>query len=230
MINFFKNLKTIFLGVVLLLSSQSFTFSATEIPPVLEKKMETTISLDLRNMDVVDVYKFLGFKGDFNISISKNVQGRITLFLQKVTVRDALDIVSISNNLGYEFVGDNIIHVMSAEEYSATYGKRFGDKRQVKIVYLNYAKPAYVLEALKNIKSEIGKIVIDEDTGSLVMIDTKEHLDKMQEAVLKLDHPLELKVYTLRYANAEDIANKLKVKLDSKAVGSVQADVRSNRL
>ncbi|MFA4982086.1 MAG: secretin N-terminal domain-containing protein [Candidatus Omnitrophota bacterium] len=200
------------------------------LPIELKEKLGRKIDLDLRDMDVVDVYKFLAVKGDFNISISKNIAGRVTLYLKNVNIKDSLDIISTANAIGYKIMGDSIIYVMAEAEYMAMYGKKFSDKTCLKIVYLNYAKPSYVLEALKNIKSEIGKVVIDEDTGSVVLIDTAEKIKQMEEAILRLDHPLETKVFDLRYANAEDVANKLKEKLDNKAVGSVQGDARSNQL
>ena len=209
---------------------REYAYSEDEGSEILRKKLEQRISLDLRNMNVVDVYKFLAFKGKFNISISKNVSGRVTLFLKNVSIKDALDIISIANNLGYRLMGDNIIHVMTEEEYLAMYGKRFSDKRIVKIIYLKYAKPAYVLEALKNIKSDIGRVVIDEDTGSVVMIDMKENIERMERAISKMEHPLETRIYDLKYAKAEDVAAKLRQKIENKAVGSVQADVRSNQI
>jgi len=196
----------------------------------MEKKLSQTISLDLRDMNVVDVYKFLAVKGNFNVSISKNIKGRVTLYLSDVTIRDTLDIITIANNLGYKFIGDNIIYVMTEEEYISMYGERFSDMREVKIVYIKYAKPAYVLETLKNIKSDIGKVVIDGDTGSVVLIDTRENLIKMEEAIKSVDHPLEMRIFNLRYADADDAAKKLKKELDNKSVGSVEADTRSNRL
>ncbi len=197
---------------------------------VLQQKLDKQISLDLRDMDVVDVYKFLAFKGDFNITISKALAGRVTLYLKRVTIKDSLDIISIANGLAYRIVGDNIIHVMTEPEYVAMYGKKFSDKTDVRIIHLSYAKPAYVLETLKNMKSDIGRIVIDEDTGSVVMIDTVENLDKMTNMVREMDYPLETRIYDIKYANAEDVAAKLRAKLDNKAVGSVQADTRSSQL
>ena len=85
-----------------------------EYPPEIQEKFDRQISLDLRNMNVVDVYKFLAVKGDFNISISNTISGRVTLFLKQVSIKDALDIISIANNLAYRLIGDNIIHVMTA--------------------------------------------------------------------------------------------------------------------
>ncbi|MFA7114071.1 MAG: secretin N-terminal domain-containing protein, partial [Candidatus Omnitrophota bacterium] len=217
--------RSIFLFLVIL-ACFSIYIQAEE----LDSKLDKSISLDLRDMDVVDVYKFLAMKGDFNITISKSIQGRVTLYLKNISISDALDIISLANNLAYRQIGDNIIYVMTAEEYEKTHGKSFNDRREIKILYLEYAKPTYVLEALKSIKSDIGKIVIDDDTGSVVIMDTRDAIKRMEDAVAKIDHPLEMKIYDLKYAKADDIALKLKEKLDNKAVGSVQADTRSNRI
>jgi type II secretory pathway component GspD/PulD (secretin) len=226
-----KGKKGKLLTLVFLLGLLSFNLLAAEAPSLeIQEKLKRPVSLDLRNMNVVDVYRFLAMKGDFNISISKNISGRVTLFMNNVLIEDALEIISIANDLGYRIMGKNIVHVMTEAEFLKMFGEKFGDKRNVTIVHLKYAKPAYVLEALKNVKSEIGKIVIDEDSGSVVMIDTDKKIKEMKKTIDKIDHPLETKIYNLQYANAEDIANQLKRKIDNKAVGSVQADQRSNQL
>ncbi len=227
--------RALFIGILFLFSMTGNRFVFPEQNnskkyAELEKKLEKEISLDLRDMDVVDVYKFLAVKGDFNISISKSISGRATLYLKRVSIKDALDIISLSNGLAYKIMSQNIIYAMTESEYSAMFGEKFSDKRKVKIVYLKYAKPAYVLEALKNLKSDIGRLVIDEDTGSLVMVDTSEKISEMEKSIVRMDHPLETHIYDLKYADAEDVANKLRVRLDNKAVGSVQADARSNQI
>jgi type IV pilus assembly protein PilQ len=203
---------------------------ASEGSPGLDTKLDKYISLDLRDMDVVDVYKFLALRGGFNVTISKNIIGRVTLYLKQVSIRDALDIISLSNNLGYSVFGQNIIYVMTEEEYMTHYGKRFADKRSVRIIKLRYIKPAYALEALRNIKSEIGKVVIDEETGSVVIIDTPNTLAKMENMISEIDVTFTQRVFTLQYADANDITTKLKETIDSKSVGSTQADTRSNQI
>lgn len=191
--------------------------------------LSQNISLDLREMDIIDVLKFLSLKGKFNLAISKSISGSVTLVMKEVTISDALDIVLRANNLAYNRV-DNIFYIMTAEEYLSTYGKKFNDATDVRIISLKYAKPSYVLAALDNMKSNVGKIVIDEDTGSVVLIDTKENLRKMMEVLDLMDKKIETRTYKLQYAVAKDIAAQLKLRLDSKSVGSIQADDRSNQL
>ena len=193
------------------------------------ERMDREISLDVRDMNIVDVIKFLALKGEFNVVISPTVTGRSTVFLNSVTIKNALDIVIISNRLAYK-IEDNIVQIMNSAEYESMYGKSFSDKTMVSIVRLKYSKPSYVLSALDNIKSNVGKIIIDEDTGSVVMIDTLEAIAQMKKALEEIEKPLKTYIYTLQYAEADLVANKLRSRIDAKAVGSITSDERSNQL
>ncbi len=195
------------------------------------KRMQRTITLDVRDMNVVDVIKFLADekRGDFNVVISPTVQGRVTVYLNNVSIQDALDIIIISNHLAYK-IDSNIVQIMSSVEYEAMYGKKFSDQTEVAIIRLKYSRPSYVLAALDNLKSNVGKIIIDEDTGSVVIIDTKEAISLMKEAIKEIEKPLETFVYALQYADAEVVANQLRLRIDAKAVGSITPDTRSNRV
>ncbi len=195
----------------------------------IAERMERTITLNIRDMNIVDVIKFLAEQGQFNVVISPTVTGRVTVFLDNVSIKDSMDIVVISNNLAYKIQG-NIVQVMSSNEYESMYGKHFNDKTQVAIIHLNYSKPSYVLAALDSIKSNVGKIIIDEDTGSVVIIDTPEAIASMKETISHIEKPLETFVYALQYADAETVTDKLRTRIDSKAVGSVSSDQRSNKL
>src|SRR3990167_8202158 len=76
--------------------------------------LETRLSLDLRGMDVIEVLKFLATKGNLNVVTSPEVQGRATLVLSDVSVRDAMDIVLVSNGLAVERRG-TILYILSEQ-------------------------------------------------------------------------------------------------------------------
>lgn len=194
-----------------------------------EERMQRRIALDVRDMNIVDVLKFLATKGEFNLIISPAVEGRITVLLDNVAIKDAMDIVVVSNKLAYT-VQNGIIQVMTSVEYEAMFGKSFGDKTVVETFHLQYAKPSYVLAALDNLKSNVGRIIIDEDTGSVVLIDTPESVQRMKETIANVEKPLETVVYNLQYAKADVVADKLRMRIDAKSVGAITADERSNQL
>ena len=195
----------------------------------LDQRLSRMITLDVREMNIIDVLKFLSLKGDFNMVTSGNVQGRVTLYLKNVSIKDALDIILISNNLAY-YLQNEILNILGGTEYEAMFGKRFNNKQQVAIVNLKYAKPGYVVSALESIKSALGKIIIDEDTGSVVMIDTPESLAQMRKSLEEMEKPIDVVVYSLQYAKADVVAEKLKARLDALTVGSITMDERSNQV
>jgi type II secretory pathway component GspD/PulD (secretin) len=201
----------------------------TEPKESLEDRLARKITLDVRDMNIVDILKFLALKGDFNVVISPTVEGKTTVLLHNVGIKDALDIVIISNRLAYHLEND-IVQVMTSAEFEGIYGKKFSDKTEVAVVHLQYSKPSYVLAALDNIKTNVGKIIIDEDTGSVVLIDTPQSIEAMKSAIGQLEKPLETLVYALKYAKADVIAEKLRSRIDAKAVGSITADERTNQL
>ncbi|MGE0269223.1 MAG: secretin N-terminal domain-containing protein [Candidatus Omnitrophota bacterium] len=226
----------LFLSTVFILVSTTSVQAQAPKPIQIKKyeeeilqRMQRTITLDVRDMNIIDVIKFLALKGDFNVVISPSVEGRSTVLLNSVTIKDALDIVIISNNLAYKVQGE-IVQIMTSAEHESLFGKRFGDQTVVSIIRLNYAKPSYALAALDSIKSNVGRIIIDEDTGSVVMIDTPDAIAKMKLAIDEIEKPLDTYVYTLQYASADVVANKLRARIDAKAVGSITPDERSNKL
>jgi general secretion pathway protein D len=79
-------------------------------------------------------------------------------------------------------------------------------------------------------KSNIGKIIIDEDTGSVVLVDTPQAIALMKKAISEIERPLDTIVYNLKYARADVVTEKLRARIDAKAVGSISADERSNQV
>ncbi|MDE2221892.1 MAG: hypothetical protein KGK03_02360 [Candidatus Omnitrophica bacterium] len=201
----------------------------TEPKEPLDERLQRKITLDVRDMNIVDVIKFLAQKGDFNVIIAPSVEGRTTVLLHDVDIKDALDIVVMSNKLAYH-IEDDIVNIMTASEYESMYGKQFNDQTEVAIVHLQYAKPSYVLAALDNMRSNRGKIIIDEDTGSVVLIDTPQSIAVMKKAIAQIEKPLDTMVFDLKYAKADVVAEKLRSRIDAKAVGTITADERSNEL
>ncbi len=213
----------------LLPSAELTSASATATSSTPNSGLSKTIFLDLRDINVVDVLKFLALEGNLNIVTSKSVQGRSTLLLKNVTIQDALDVIVISNQLAYN-VMNGIIYVMTEGEYLQTYGKNFNDKKEIFTRTLKYAKPSYVLTALQSVQSGIGKVIVDEDTGTVIMIDTHKKLEEMSALLDEIETKLETKVVKLNYAKAKDVETQLRSKLDAKAVGSIMSDERSNQI
>ena len=186
------------------------------------------ISLDIKGMDIVDVLKMLASRSNMNIIIGKNVTGRVTLFLKNIDIWDAFELIILSNDLAYEKKG-NITSIMTQREYELQYGERFQDKKQVEITKLKYAKAADIARALNQLKTNVGKIVVDEGSNTLSIIDTPQKIKEMKEFIEKIDLPLETKIFHLNYAQAEKLNPKIQEIL-TKGVGSLRIDERTNKI
>lgn len=197
--------------------------------------LKKEISIDLRGMAMVDVLKFLAVEGNLNIAIAPDVTGSTNLLINNVSIADIFEILFSTNNLAYEVQG-NVLKIISGKEYKATHGVDFNDKRETVIYQLKYASAQAVGTLLGNVKSDVGKIIFDDSTGMLVLIDTPQKIKEMGEIVKKSDLPTitrllptQTRVFELRYAKVEDVQDQVKAALTDK-VGTLRTDTRTNTL
>ena len=193
------------------------------------------ISLDLRNMDIMDTVKFLSKQGDLNIVATKNVNGKVTLFLKDVTIADVLEIILLTNNLASEKKA-GIITLMTENEYEALYGEKYTNKKQTKTITLKYADPKRVGTILGNLKSSVGKVIIDDATGMIILIDTPDKIREMEEAAVRADLstvnrvlPTVRESFELGYAKIGEVKGEI-TKALTKDVGTIEVDERTNKL
>ncbi|MDD4939664.1 MAG: secretin N-terminal domain-containing protein [Candidatus Omnitrophica bacterium] len=195
----------------------------------LEERLDQPISLDLRNIDILEALKFLASKGNLNIVASKNVSGRVTFTLDRVPLRDIFDLTLRSNGLAYVKHGD-IYNIMTEAEYKALYGKNFADIREVKMLRLKYAVPDQAFALLDALKSEVGRVVVDQESGNVLIMDTPARAEEMEKALAEFERENIVEVFSLKFAKAKDVEEVLKTRLDAKKVGSIKADERSNQI
>jgi len=167
------------------------------------------ISLDLKGIDIIELFRILSVKMDLTIVPTKAVTGRVNVFLNNLTFDDALDVILISQDLACDRSKGNIINIMTSGEFEKLYGKKYNEKRKIKTIKLTYAKPATVFNALGQIKSDIGKIITDEATGNILLIDIPEKIELMEKTAKELDQPLVTEIIDLQYAKTADMKTQL---------------------
>ena len=151
-------------------------------------------NLNLQNADVHSVLSFLADYGDVNIVTAPSVQANVTLNLQNVTWRQALDIVLKTYSLaGVQEEG--YIRVVPLEEYlkeqSAIEKHKYEQKvlvgLEMQIVEVKYSAAKDMVIPLKSMLSERGSINVVERTNSLIIRDIPDNIAKIQEIVKTLD-------------------------------------------
>jgi type II secretory pathway component GspD/PulD (secretin) len=187
------------------------------------------ITLDLRNIDIVDALKFLATKAGLNIIASKAVSGRVTLMVENAPIQDVFDVMLRSNNLAFDTQGE-IYNVMTQEEYRALYGKNYSDVRQVKVFYLKYVIPEQAFSLLDMLKSDVGRVLVDPESGNVLVMDSPAKIETMENVLKEFEEKNTVRIFKLNYAKAKDVEDALKIQLDSKKVGLIKADDKSNQV
>jgi len=186
------------------------------------------ISLDIKGMDILDVLKIIANQSGFNIVAGRNVTGRVTIFLKDVDVWDAFEIILASNNLAFEKKGD-IINVMTERDYELKNGEKYHAKKDVKVITLRFTKAAEIAKALTQVKTPLGKIVTDEASNSVIIIDVPDKATMIEDMVYQMDSPTVTEDYTFRYAVVADIKDKFDDLL-TPSIGVLKVDERMNKI
>lgn len=186
------------------------------------------ISLDLRDMDIVDVLKILSRQSGVNIVVGKGVSGKVTVFLDKVDLWEALQTILETRDLAY-MKEKNLVRVITAQDYEKSYGVPFGRNTETKVLKPQYVKARTAKEFLEPFKSKVGTLIVNEAANTLVARDTPEQIELLENILLGLDVPVETRVFKLNYGSVEDILPKV-TPLVSKEFGNIQSDKRTNSM
>jgi len=186
------------------------------------------LSLDLREMDIVDVLKMLARQNGINMVIARNVSGKVTAFLNNVEFWKAFQTILSTRDLAFTKEGD-LIEVMTSSDYERTYGVPFAKKTEQQIIPFRNTKAKSAKDALDPLRSKVGTITVDEETNSLIIEDTPIHMAQMRERIATLDLAQDYRIFRLNYASAEDLFPKISP-LVSKEYGNLQIDKRSNTI
>ncbi|MHB8155540.1 MAG: secretin N-terminal domain-containing protein [Candidatus Omnitrophota bacterium] len=193
----------------------------------IQESANDKISLDLKNVDIVELLRIVSLKTGKTIVPSKDVAGRITVYLSNVAFNDVLDIILLTQGLALNRK-DNIYYVMSEAEYKKVFGRDYVDQRKIQTVKLAYAKPSVIFAALGQLKSDVGKIVVDESSGTIILIDIPEKLELLNKTIQDLDRPLTTTIYDLNYIKAADAKTQFGAAV-TQGTGEVIIDERSGK-
>jgi type II secretory pathway component GspD/PulD (secretin) len=202
--------------------------AASTVEPIQVSGDRKKISLDIKNLEVVDVLKMLAQRAGLNIVAGKNARGQVSLFIRDVGIWDAFEIILLANDLAYDKRGD-LIYIMTQEEYAKTYGVPYKDKKEIETVRLKFTKAKDLVTSLGQVKSDVGKVIVDESSNSLILMDVPERIASMKEVIGKTDVPLETRIFELNYADPEKLSEKIKPMI-LKSGGSLKADDRTDKI
>ena len=187
------------------------------------------LSLNFQNIEVRAVLQLLADFTGMNLVTSDTVTGNLTLRLKNVPWDQALDIILKSKGLGMRQSG-NVMMVAPAAEIAAREKQELEAQKQLveleplytEIVEVKFAKADQLATILstagsqsggsssgeRGFLSKRGSITIDQRTNSLLIRDTAEHLEDIQQVIEHLDKPVRQVLIESRIVIANNDFNK----------------------
>lgn len=186
------------------------------------------VNLSLNNTGIAEALNMISRQTGLRFRIEENVRGRMTLDLKDINVWDALKIILDANRLAYYEQDDGIL-VMTANEFRRRYGYDFEENEQARVIRLVHADPVDVLVRLNEIKSPTGRVLSDNLSNTIVILDSPSAVRRMQSLIEELDVPIETEVFPLQFAEAEEVIEKLRIQFPAVAV-NMQVDARADTI
>ena len=152
------------------------------------------ISIHLRDVSVRDVLYFISEGTGLNMVLSDDVAGNISIKLRNVPWDQALVTVMKTKKLGYLREG-NVIRIMSLESLKKDQedikkmmeSQKILDPLKVKVIPLIYTKASSVDKQLEGLTTKRGRIVVDNQSNSLIITDTSRVIERIETMIKNLD-------------------------------------------
>lgn len=154
------------------------------------------ISLDFQDADITAIFRLLADISGYNIVISPEVRGRLTMKLINVPWDQALDLMLKTFSLGKTIEGNILriapISVIVKETEERARAKEMEIKVEEllqAVIPVNYAEAKKISEAVDKAKilSPRGSITIDERMNTLIVKDVSKSINKVKELVKIMD-------------------------------------------
>ncbi len=152
------------------------------------------ISFDFKDADIRDVLRIISDISGFNMVVSEDVSGKVTLKLHNVPWDQALDVILENAGLG-AIVEGNVLKVASLKTLQARQSamSRAVQSREkleplvTKQVFINYAKAEELVPLATPLLSSRGEMRIDVRTNSILVTDTRVRVNEIEELLKSLD-------------------------------------------
>jgi type IV pilus assembly protein PilQ len=190
-------------AIIVALSTQTThkpgkNLEAKESTGVTDKYNGKKISLDFQDADIVPIFRLLADISGYNIVVSPEVKGKLTMKLLNVPWDQALDIILKTFSLG-KTVENNIIRIaphtaFAKESEDAARAKESALKAvplDTKIFSISYADVSNIEKAIKDAKilSSRGSVSVDKRTSSLTINDVASVFPQIENLLEILDKP-----------------------------------------
>ena len=137
------------------------------------------VTVNFKGADIKTVLAYISEVSGVDIVPAPDVKGIVDLKLTNKPWKVALDIILRNYGFAYEREGD-IIRVVTVSQLKQ-------EELSSQAFNLNYSKCKDVVDSIKNIVSEKGKVTYDERTNTVIVTDIPTNLYKISQIITRLD-------------------------------------------
>lgn len=168
-------------------------------------------SLDLYDAELGVVLRAIAKFSGLNIISSDSVSGKVTLYLENVSVKSALDAILTTNGYAYVYK-DNVVYVLPAAQLGEDKVKTI-----TRVHFLQYLDAAEVEQSLSEVFTGGGggssggsPIAANPSSNSIIITDTPDQVEKIVALLNEIDRPfkqvrIESRLLEMRYGYDEQI-------------------------
>ncbi len=187
------NKTTVLMGLLLLLVVAPL--AAQEA--TAEDPGEPIENLQFQAADIRSVVNFLADYGGVNVVVAPEVKGTVTIRLNDVHWRTALEIIGRTYNLAIVEEEKGYIRILNAEDYrkEVTENKRYLAETktlvelETKIVHISNSTSDDIVAAVKSLLTERGQANSDPRSNSIILQEVPDNMDDVLSYIKELDKP-----------------------------------------
>jgi type IV pilus assembly protein PilQ len=194
------------------------TFDNTPLPAALvqgsppvdvikEQEMHGNITLDFKKIPVRELVQFIADAMHYNVIMSENVSGNLSLHFHNMTWQQALDAILEMSGL-VKKQKDNLLFIGTANEF-ATKQKNLSDAAPLKIItvklrHVDANVLSTLLRATPEILSSMAKINCNLQDNSLWIREKMANIPVLLDFIAALDKPEKQILVTAKIVNVDD--------------------------
>ncbi|ACL69366.1 LysM peptidoglycan-binding domain-containing protein [Halothermothrix orenii] len=198
-----KTHKKLLAGLMLyliILSIPGFAFASNGIDSHPVK-----VDMNFEEAEIQDVLTAIASLVNINLVVDSSVSGEITVKLDNMSFKEALDYVVKVSGLDYVWKNDTVI-VASSERLKSFYGEEL-----VETVSLKYSDPVHIYQLIKVFYPEL-KVQVDSNNLKLLMSGKRKTILAARNLIDRIDVPDSLitATYVAKFINADSLENHLR--------------------
>ncbi|MEE9316453.1 MAG: secretin N-terminal domain-containing protein [bacterium] len=219
--------------------SEQFELASAQLSKTQD--ISPVISMDFQDADLKDVLKVFSQQAGLNFIASERIKDRrVTLYLDEVTVEDALNTIMSANNLTYEQEEDSNIFVVRewgkpevetiTKIFPLQYARVKGyelttageEKKESKKIGIEDIIEKILSQTKDDKGQEYSKVIGDIRTNSLIITDVPRQFPKIEKAIKELDIKLpQVMIEVEIIETALDTIDKLGIEWGTAAEGEL---------